>query len=214
MKRIHILFWAVLITNCGYGQIFPGQKTLNQIAKNYFRSNPFEKEFSDFMNHLLNDPTIVNKFILKRTDTSLFYMSGDYTTHHPFFFKPTKTKVVVAESEFIINDSLSQTDTIITYQLAGYTPGGNEGETDVKKEFEKFDRKYIKKFKETTYTEIKNGKDVTGAIRNYFIFINAPATLSIAWLRMDAVKENVFVITLRFKVTDNMTVIPVYDKMQ
>ena len=49
---------------------------------------------------------------------------------------------------------------------------------------------------------------------NYFIFINAPATLSIAWQRMDAVKENVFVITLRFKVTDNMTVIPVYDKMQ
>ena len=105
---------------------------------------------------------------------------------------------------------MSLTDTIITYQLAGYTRGGKDGETDVKKEFEKFDRKYINKFKENEYTEIKNGKEVTGAIRNYFIFLNSLATLSVAWQRLDAANENVFVITFRFKITDNMAEIPIY----
>ena len=141
-------------------------------------------------------------------------MSGDYAAYNPFFFIPIRTKVVLAESEFIINDSLFQKDTIITYQLAGYSTAGKEGEADVKKEFEKFNRKYIKNFKETDFTEIKTGNDVTGAIRNYFIFITAPATLSVAWQRLNAAKEHVFVITFRFKVSGNIAVIPVYEKKQ
>ena len=131
MKRFLLLFLAVLLTKICISQIFPGQKAIIQVAKNYFRSNPFDRKFSQFLNHLMNDPAIGNKKILKRTDTSFFYLSGDYSNHNPFFYLATRTKVVVAESEVIINDSLSLTDTIITYQLAGYTRGGQTGEADV-----------------------------------------------------------------------------------
>ena len=56
----------------------------------------------------------------------------------------------------VLNDSLQLLDTIITYQVAGYTEGGKEGEEDVKKEFERFDHKYIRKFVKNDFTGIES----------------------------------------------------------
>ena len=84
-KKAQLLLVSVLLTKICIGQIFPGQKSIIQIAKNHFRSNPFDREFSQFLNHLMNDPTIGNKKILKRTDTSFFYFSGEYSDYNPLF---------------------------------------------------------------------------------------------------------------------------------
>jgi hypothetical protein len=180
-----------------------------QVAKNYFRSNPFVREFSQFLNHLMGDPTLSNPIISKRTDSTFFYLRGDYTHHNPFFFKAKRTTVVIAEKELIVNDSLQLLDTIITYQVAGYTEGGKEGEEEVRKEFERFDHKYIRKFVKNDFTELKAGNQVNGAVRNYFVNYSFLAPLSVAWQKITANNENVFVITLRFKVSGNVAVLPV-----
>ena len=109
----------------------------------------------------------------------------------------------------ILNDSLQLYDTIITYQVAGYTDGDKEGEQDVKDEFERFDKKYLKKFIKHDYTELKVGNNVNGAIRNYFVRYSFLAPLSVAWQKITASNENVFVITLRFKVSGNVATLPV-----
>jgi hypothetical protein len=204
MKRITFIFSIILLAN-----LCSAQQVLVQVAKNYFRSNPFDREIGQFLNHLMKDPTLVNTTVYKRTDSNLFYFRGDYTTHHPFFFKAKRTQVILAEKEIITNDSLQEVDTIITYQLAGYTEGGKDGETDVKQEFERFDRKYIKKFSKNDYTEIKYGEETRGAIRNYYTSFSILAPLSVAWQRIGATNENVFVITLRFKISENVAVLPV-----
>ena len=180
-----------------------------QVAKNYFRSSPFEHEFSQFLNHLMKDPTLINSTVNKRTDSNLFYLKGDYKTHNPFFFKAKLTHVVLAEQELLINDSLQLVDTIIIYQLAGYSEAGKEGEDDVKKEFERFDNKYIKKFGSNDYKELKNGNEIVGAIRNYFTKFSFLSPLSVAWQKIIATNENVFVITLRFKVSGNIAILPI-----
>src|SRR5678815_5056358 len=43
---------------------------LLQMVKGYFRSDPYKTEFSWFLDHLLNDPTLTNKTINKKTDSS------------------------------------------------------------------------------------------------------------------------------------------------
>lgn len=87
------------------------QHVLLQVAKLYFRANPFEQEISSFLHQLINDPSLTNTSIIKRTDTSLFYFRGEYKHHNPFFFKAKRTQVVFAEKEVVVNDSLNIVDT-------------------------------------------------------------------------------------------------------
>jgi hypothetical protein len=209
MKKIQFVLLFILVNNFCNSQKLPRADALMQIAKNYFRSDPFDREFSKFLNHLMNDPTLVNKTIHKSTDTTYFYLRGDYTTHSPFFFKAKRIQIILAETELSAGDSLQLPGTMMTYQLAGYVDSGKEGEDDVKKEFERFDRKYLKKFQNYKYSEIKNGNEVTGAIRNYFIIQFGEAPLSAAWQKFGGDGGNVFVITLRFKVSGNEAVLPV-----
>lgn len=204
MKKI-FFFVYILLSN----YFIHAQDVLLQVAKNYFRSNPFNREFSQFLSHLMNDPTLINSVINKRTDTTFFYLRGDYTHHNPFFFKAKRTSVIVGEKELVLNDSLQLLDTIVSYQVAGYTDGGKEGEEDVKQEFERFDKKYLKKFVKNDFTELKVGNGVNGAIRNYFVRYSFLAPLSVAWQKIVATNENVFVITLRFKVSENAATLPV-----
>lgn len=190
-------------------KIIVAKETIQKIGKDYFRSDPFDRTFSEFITHLINDPTISNTEIHKRTDTSLFYFSGNYKDYNPFFFIPKKTQVVIAESEEKLIDSSPKIDTIITYQLAGYTTGDRSGEDDVTKEFEKFDRKYGKKFIDHTYRELKRGNTIYGAIINYFVVNAGIAPLTVAWQKIGSLNEHVFVITFRFKVRDNIASLPI-----
>ncbi|HEY6504745.1 MAG TPA: hypothetical protein VIZ28_12270, partial [Chitinophagaceae bacterium] len=49
------------------------QSPVYKISHSYFRSDPFENEFSSFLKQLLSDPALTDKIIEKRTDTSLFF---------------------------------------------------------------------------------------------------------------------------------------------
>ena len=57
--------------------------------------------------------------------------------------------------------------------------------------------------------ELKVGNQVYGAIRNYFVNYSFLSPLSVAWQKIAANHENVFVITFRFKVSGNIAVLPV-----
>src|SRR5262245_22315197 len=101
VKRLSIIFLIIFFSSpCIV------QDVLLQVAKNYFRSNPFDREFSQFLSHIMNDPTLTNSIINKRTDTTFFYLRGEYTHHNPFFFKAKRTSVIVGEKEIVLNDSL------------------------------------------------------------------------------------------------------------
>src|SRR5882724_2982668 len=91
-----------------------GQSPVSKITHSYFRSDPFQNEFSAFLTHLLNDPTLTDKILKKRTDSSLFYFQGTYTTHNPFFFTPTKVQVILKQTPIKL-DSL-HIDTIYIYE--------------------------------------------------------------------------------------------------
>jgi hypothetical protein len=203
MKKI-VLFITIFLYNTS-----EAQHVLTQVAKYYFRINPFNQRIGQFLQQLINDPTLINQSILKRTDTSLFYLRGEYKHYNPFFFKATRTQVVLAESEVVLNDSLHITDRIMTYQVAGYTEGGKDGLNDVKQEFGRFDRKYLKKFVHNELTNLKSGDAVYGGIRDYYFDFSYLSPLSVGWQKIGTSHENVFVITLRFKISDDVAVLPV-----
>ncbi|HET9824520.1 MAG TPA: hypothetical protein VFP87_04265 [Chitinophagaceae bacterium] len=211
MRAVHT-FFLLILTQFSFSQEQDEIEYITKgnpmflVAKNYFRSNPFNIHFSAFLNHLTHDPTLSNKTFTKRTNTALFFFQGDYTTHNPYNFKPDRVEIRLAERPVNMEDSLSTIDTLLFYQLVGYGYGP-AGMESVRKEFARFDRKYGKNFYSEDY-QLKKDDDVIGMTRNYFLLsATFLSPLSITWAKLDD-HQNVFTITFRIKITENMATLP------
>jgi hypothetical protein len=211
MKKIIFILISIAIGAACYAQDDDAgipeydAKLLVKIARDYFRSDPYIVHFSSFLNHLMNDPTLVNKTTVKRTDTTLFFFKGDYTTHNPFAFKAKRTEIRLAEQQINLDDSIHTKDTILLYQLVGYTDGPDAID-EVKKEFSKFERRYGKKLQnEDTPLNSENG--VTGLVRNYFFPFDRYSPLVVSWAKLSDL-QTVFTITFRIKVIENVASLP------
>lgn len=202
MKNFLLLFTLIILS---HNPSF-SQDGLLQFSKSYFRSDPFSGNFSGFMKHLLNDPAIINKQVLYRTDTSLFYFFGAYKNYNPFFFKPRQIEVRLLESPIQYADSLP-TDTILVYQLTAYAEPGDVGKQEVKREFEKIHRQINKKFYTSSYKDLKSGTSITGGVHNYFVGFASLAPVSILWAILDETNEPVLNIILRMKTSSNQAVL-------
>lgn len=214
MRATHA-FLLLMVTRVCYCQEQPDIEPISkysplfEVAKTYFRSNPFDIHFSTFLSHLTHDPTLLNKKLDKRTDTSLFFFQGDYNGHNPYNFKADRVEIRLAEREVNLKDSPLTIDTLLFYQLAGYSYGA-AGTEAVKKEFSRFERKYGKNFYSED-SELKKGNDSIGIARNYFLFgstfLSAFSPLSVSWAKLDDY-QNVFTITFRIKLAQNMATLP------
>ena len=177
---------------------YSGNDYLLKIVRNYFRSDPYQNEFGFFLKHLMNDPTLITKTTRLKTDTSLFYFQGVYKNHNPFGFPSARTEVRLAEKDFVTDDSLSLKDTIMVYQLLGFSYNGKTGLEAVKGEFTKFNRRYAKHFT-TQSTDIKQGEEIVGGTQDYFIYGMLASPLTVTWIKLDEF-QNAFIITLRLKI--------------
>lgn len=198
MKAVPI-FCLLLVCDFLYGQ-----PAVPKIAADYFRVSPFNKPFGTFLERLINDPAITGKNILKKTDSTFFFMEGLSNSYNPFFFKAIRTKIILAEKEesFAI-DSAGNFQLIYLYQLVGYAPAGPEGVKDVKDEFDKFCRKYRKNFSSELSRNLSRDGIQSGLIRD-FAYLDLPYfPLTAAWESSKNQEENLFAITLRFWVTGN-----------
>jgi hypothetical protein len=202
MRRVYVLLSFVLLYIASFSQ-----ETISKIARSYFRSDPFEGEFSSFIAHLLNDPAINNKILEKRTDTSLFYFQGTYNTFNPFFFKPKRVQVLLTELPVDL-DSL-QRDTIYNYQLLAYDNDTKEGVRELKKEFDKILRRYKGSFHNNQYTENPPDGKSNGATYNFFDALHGVAPFAISWFGPDENKEMCLVVTIRLDTRDNRAILPV-----
>ncbi|MBI5372961.1 MAG: hypothetical protein HZA79_13145 [Sphingobacteriales bacterium] len=192
-----------------------------KIIRQYYRINPFNKEFSSFLQRLMNDPTLSNTTIHRKTDSTLFFLEGNYTTHRPFFFPAGQVKVILAERELTPDlparlaakragqaGSAEDFNTVFLYQLVGYAPGGKEGEQDVKKEFEKLSRQYQRVFEISSPRELKSGQQVYGEVRDFYFTNVFFPILTLAW-STSGEKENLVAITVRFMVYNNAAYLPI-----
>ena len=197
-----ILLSLIIISFCA-GQSF-AQDGLYQFSKSYYRSDPLIGEFSGFLDHLLKDPSLQDKEIQKRTDSSLFYFSGFYTNYNPFFFKPKKLQILLQETAVQYADSLPH-DTIFIYQLLAYAGSDAKGQREVKREFEKIHRVFNKRFYNSNYQDLKKGEAIAGGMHNYFVAFSGLAPISTAWGKLD--NDFVLNISLRFKASQNRAVL-------
>jgi hypothetical protein len=201
------LFLTLIILYTSLGA--KAQHSLASVSRDYYRSDPFKAGFSNFVQHLLNDPTLANKRIIKKSDSTLFYLEADYKFHNPFFFKAVRTRIILAEREdVIVIDSLSYINRVFHYQVIGYTSDGNEGMEDAREEFERFSRRYKKGFTGQQLQELGSMAAPLGAIRDFTYPHLGFFPLTVAWVTTKDHKENFFAITIRFQVENDRAYLP------
>jgi len=203
MKKTFVIIVCFCVTVTLYSQ-----RNLQKAIHNYYRYDPFERSFSNFITSLLNDPVLSNKTIAKRTDSTLFFFKGEYKDHNPFAFKAIRTEVRLAEMEVESADSIPKIDTIMAYQIIGYTYKTGNGIQSVKSEFARFDRKYGDEFPSKTTKDLVDGGHVEGMTCNYFLSNSAISPLTVSWGNVSN-GESIFVITLRLIKIENQAMLPV-----
>jgi hypothetical protein len=203
MNKLQILLLLFLFGSTN----LVAQDGVHKVSKNYFRSDPFNSDFASFVKHILNDPTIKDKEFYQRSDTGWFYLHGFYSTHNPFFFKPTQVEVVLAETELKLGDTLNFKDTILLYQIVAYAEPTASGWKDAKREFEKIHKQIHKGFSSNNYQEQKTGGEVTAAWYNYFIPTHGVAPVTLMWGKTGKKDETVINITIRMKPSYNHAVL-------
>lgn len=168
-----------------------GQSNMGYVASKYCRSNPYTGTFSNFLNHLVSDPSLKNKEEIKKSDSTLYSFSGFYTTHQPFGFKSDKVQVSLWEESILLSDTLSLRDTVINYLISAYLPNTPANQKIVKKEVTYIYSRNKRFFAESSVLELKNKKnESTGGGYNMFLLMHGIAPLSIAW-QLDEKKEEI-----------------------
>lgn len=176
------------------------QDGLLEFSRSYFRPDPLAVSFSAFLEQLLNDASLGDKQIAKRTDTSFFYFSATYKKYDRFFFKPVRVTISLQEEPVKYVDSLPP-DTIFVYQLTAFADSSVNGRNEVKKEFERIHRIFRKKFYRTKYSDLDPGNSEMGGLNNFFVSYSTLAPLTTGWGELGA--GYALQITLRFKTSSN-----------
>ena len=200
MKRILLPFLILIVSTAN------SQYAAESLIKTYFRTHPFDSKFSTFIMNLQRDPWFTIKEFSRRTDSTFFFLTGDYKNFNPFRFTQKELKLIVAEEEMAHGDSLHTLDTIINFQLIGIIDTNAASGKLVEKEFKRFHQAQAKRFDDFIHQTPGGPQVMTGGVNNYFISPYSIAPVTVAWGPLPETKEYSFVITVRFKVAENQAV--------
>ncbi|HEX2627615.1 MAG TPA: hypothetical protein VHM26_01340 [Chitinophagaceae bacterium] len=202
MKNTFLFILLICVCEC-YAQ----DDGVMRMTKRYYRSDPFLSTFSDFVSHLLNDPTLKNTQFDKRTDSTRFYFEGDYSKHSPFNFKADSIHVVLSEREEL-SDTSGKLTPLYVYQLIAYAKPGEEGLSSIQKEFKLFKRRHYLNFETEKKHQISDSSKTEGEIMEFFPRRRSSfSAFRTAWISTSN-NKNMFVLTLRFSIKDNWAYIP------
>lgn len=177
--------------------------TLQDLAAPYFKTLPYHKSFSAFLQEVINDPDLQDKVVHRRTDTTFFHVSGTYQRYNPFIYRPTTLKLIIAESEFAYSDTSQYRDTVVYYQLLVTTDTTEKGKQFVQKEYNRLLRKAGRNFTHQTSALGAANSAADGEITYSFITPFAVSPLTLAWGRETTSREYAFSLSLCLKVKEN-----------
>jgi len=182
------------------------QDPMWKFTKTYFRSNPFIGHFSDFLEHVMHDPQLVNKRTQYRTDSTLFRFTGTYTSFNPFGFKPQRVDVALVEENIVLYEDRPQGDTIMVYTIIAYGDSTEKGLNEVRNEYLRIDRKTKRYFADSEEEDLSDSVHA-GAGTNYFVDYSQLSPVSVEWIT-GLVRQPLLRVTIRVRNRGNESVLP------
>lgn len=200
MKFLYLFYISLFFSVTTYAQ-----DQFEKVVKEYYRVNPFEGNFSSFVQALTTDPQLLSKQITKKTDTTLYFVRGTYANFNPFPFKGKRVDMVFAESAIPGNNLLGKKESILyyNYQILIYADDTKEYRDVIKKEYNKLNKRLKKSLPKTDVVPLKGTKNIEdGEIINYAVDNVYPVTL--AWQTITNKKELILTLIVRLSQSNNV----------
>lgn len=187
MKIFFTTIIFLLLANAAFAQ-----EDFAKVVQETFRVNPFSGTFSSFTKSLATDPELLNKEEFKQTDSTGYYLKGEYNVFNPFSINANKVDVIFNETEI---KSADQKNIIYyNYQIVAYFDDTLQHRNIIKKEYEKLRRRIKRDLYTTEITSLKNVRNIEdGEITNFF---NDSKQSSPAILSWQTVFKNQVALTL------------------
>ncbi|RYY52910.1 MAG: hypothetical protein EOO09_19880 [Chitinophagaceae bacterium] len=202
MKKLYLpLIFCLLVLGAG-----AQQDPVYRFTKSWYRSNPFISSYGAFVEHVLQDPDLINQRKQLRTDSTLFVFNATFASYNPFSFKPSRVDVALVEQNAQLYEDRPEGDTIMLYVLMAFADSTPRGADRLKKEYDRITRKSDRMFSDYKQEAIDQGK-VTGVSRNYFVDYAQMAPVTIEFVTGLA-PTPILRITVRIRSRGNEAVLP------
>lgn len=178
------------------------QDNLLKMAKAMYRVDPFAGTFSAFVETLISDTALHKKQILKQTDSTGYYVRGEYNIFNPFRINADRVDMIFYENTIETAGRIPLN--YYTYQITAYFPDTDLTRREIKKDFSKLVRNfrrdlyYTNDFDLKGHKGIEDGKIVSLTDNRFYI---EPAVIS--WQTLSKTKQLGLTILLRVKHVKN-----------
>lgn len=142
------------------------QENFERVVKDYYRVDPFAGNFSGFIETLSSDTALHNKQNYKQTDSTGYFLRGEYDIFNPFSINAGKVEIFFYENQISVTDKYPLS--FYTYQLTAYFADNEYNRKAIKKDFKKLGRKMKIDFTEVENQSLKGYQGIEdGEINSY-----------------------------------------------
>ncbi|MFV0604699.1 MAG: hypothetical protein ACK5NK_02550 [Niabella sp.] len=184
------------------------QKQLADELKYYYRVSPFNASFSSFTRALNNDPELLNRKETKKTDTTGYFLRGDYKIFNPFSINANKVEVVFAEHS---TGDTGSGKTIYTYQTLAYFDDTEANRKTVLKNYNKIKKRLKRYIPKENILSLKNVNNIEdGEIINFYFNYSNYYPVTISWQTLTKSKQIALTIITKLSVVKNYVYVSGY----
>lgn len=179
------------------------QENFTRTVKEYFRVDPFHGSFSAFVKALTTDSALLKKEILKQTDSTGYFVKGEYEVFNPFSLDANRVEMSFYENAYTAQDKFLFN--FYTYQLTAYFPDTELTRKAIKKEYVKLARKLRRDMYNVKTNSLKGYQNIEdGEITTYTnsSFPLVPAMLS--WQTLSKSQQLALTLIIRIKQENNL----------
>lgn len=185
-----------------FGASAMAQDNFNHTVKEYYRVDPFAGSFSAFVKALTTDTALHNKVILKQTDTTGFYVKGEYDIFNPFSIDARKVDMLFYENQKELSDKFIMT--FYVYQLTAYFPDTEANRKVIKKDYSRLVRMVRKDLYIVNKQSLKGYEAIADGEISFFTdndFFIKPAVVS--WQTLEKTKQLALTFVINIRQVDN-----------
>lgn len=202
MKEIILLVLAFNVHACA-----SSQEQFVKLVKEFYRVNPLEGKFSTFIYTLSEDPDLQDKQLIRKTDTSNFFLRGTYKIFNPFGTNANKVEMVFTEQQVEeVVKNIQSLQTVYTYQMLAYFDDTEANRKLIVKDYNQLKRRLRGEMK-SRITNLNGLQQVeAGEIADYYYADSYVYPITLSWQTLSKSKKLALTLITKFEVMQNRAV--------
>lgn len=195
-------YFFVIILSALPGALLQAQANFARAVKEYYRVNPFHGNFSSFVKALSTDSLLLKKELYRQTDTTGYFLRGEYRVFNPYSINANKVDMLFYENAYKSKSRVLFT--FYTYQITAYFPDTELARRAVLKDYQKLVKKFRRDLHDTQRQSLKGYNNIEDGEITTFNDSGSPLDpVLVSWQTLEKTSQLGLTIILRLEQVKN-----------